>query len=361
MITPGSSIPEILKMVRQSFSEFEFNELQEILMEREKMMNMELEDLKRDLDSMKTEARLQERSYNVAESEKLRIEEKHHESRRKCAELNEKIARLSEEHRVSCDRAKRAEERHDSVSKEFSQMISEKNKLILELKGKINELQSKNLENEKLVEQCKEQSKSLESLRDEKLAADQLVVELRRKQAETDQVVAELKRQNCEVIQSLDECRQEKMESDSRLENLAPRVKIMEIELANLLNVKVEGRRLDLPDIIKRWKDSLETESTNADAGNVGTSNSAASDDTPLVMKGSNDVVTPTPGGERGPRKVPLSSFAAREVIEICDSDDDDDDDAKSGGTKYTSDAFSGQNKRKRSLVKDLWYSSESD
>lgn len=269
MATPGLSIPDLLKIVRHSVSETEFNEVQQMLMDRDKMMKMELEDLKRDFDAMKTEACLQERYHSLAEFEKIRIEEKLQLSQRKCLELNEEITRLKEELKISLERAKRAEERRDIVSKEFYKMISEKNKTILDLNAKINDLQNKNLE-----------------------MNEQLVVELRQKQSEADKEVAELKRQNFEATQKLEE-----------------RVIRMETGIGNMLNVKAEdlaglaafidkfaaanGENVCLSDMIKVWRDSLITDST-VDPENIaivsdvacGTSNAVASDDTPLVMEG---------------------------------------------------------------------------
>lgn len=246
MATSHISIPELFKIVRHSFRESEFDEVEQILVEREKRIKIEMQDLQRDLDSTKNVARLLESSQGLAELEKLKIEEKLLLSQSKCQDLDEKLARLSEEHRVSCDRAKRAEERHETLSKEFSEMISENNMLILELNGKIKELQDKNSENEQLVVKYKEESKSLET-----------------------------------KISNFDELRREKMESHNWVKNLGSRVMIMETELANMLNVKVEDLAIlsdkfspkeDLPELWK-WK--------NAYAENVGTCNS-----TPLVAKG---------------------------------------------------------------------------
>ncbi|KAL8540791.1 hypothetical protein ACS0TY_002130 [Phlomoides rotata] len=257
MATPGLSIPELLKIIRYSFRESEFAEVQEILMDRERKMKIEIQDLRRDLDSTKKDAHLLESSRSLAELEKLGIEDKLQRSQSKCKELNDKITRLSEEYKVSCDRAKRAEDCHDKVSKEFSNIISEKNDLILELKlvnSKISELKNTIEENELLV------------------------VELRRKQSEADKEVAELRRQNFEATRKLNESRQEKMGPDSKLENMAHRVMRGETGLGNKLNVKVEeglaslaanGKKVDLPDMIKGWKGSLQNESTNADAENV--------------------------------------------------------------------------------------------
>lgn len=274
MINPGSTIPQLLKIVTRTFRECDFNEVQEILMDCEKMMKFEIQELQRDLDSMKTELRLQERSCIVTEMEKSRIEEKLQISRRKCEELNEKITRLTEEHKF-CN--------------EFSKMMSEKDKLILELNGKINELQTKNLENEQLLGKYKQQSESLEAevaiLRVEKLASDQLVVELRQKQSVTDQAVVELERQNWRATKKMDEMRQEKVESESRPDDLAPRVFLRETGLANLLKVKVDDLSFT-GKFSRSWKESLETDTTDADAENVGTSSSGAGDDTPMVMKG---------------------------------------------------------------------------
>lgn len=309
------SISELIKLIKHSFRGSEFNEVENILINREKSMKMEMENLVRDRDSIKEEVRLLERTQGLAGLEKLKLEEKLQRSQRKCEELKETITRLMEERKVFTDREKRAEERYYKVCEENSKMANEKNKLIFELNEKINELKNKNLESERLVGVYQEKLKCLdtrivkmgleiEGLRHEKLADDRTVEELRQKLLEADQVTEELKRQKFELSQTVDELRLKKLKSDkaaeiskSRLENLAPRIKKVEEALAQMLSVKVEdladivddmdkpaaeedGGDVDFPDS-KGVKDNLENGSTqgggNGDAVNMGVISSGAS------------------------------------------------------------------------------------
>ncbi|KAI3453792.1 hypothetical protein Pfo_010455 [Paulownia fortunei] len=388
-ITQSLPISELIKLIKHSFRERDFNEVQNILIDREKSMKAEMENLIRDCDSIKEEVLLLERTQGLAELEKLKFEEKLQRSERKCEELKETIARLVEEKRVCSDRIKRSEKRYDKVSTENSKMANEKNKLIFELNEKINELKNKNLESERLVGVYQEKFKCLdtrlvkmgqeiEDLRCEKLAANQTAEELRRKQLEADQVVEELKHQNFEAAQTVDELRLKKLESDkaaelnkSRLENLAPRIMKVEEALANILNVKVEdlanivdgmdkpaaaeGENVDFLDF-KGEKDSSGNGSTrdgwNGDAENMvvmspgvpSTSNSTGSGCIGLSKKGPHASGMHSDGGVpvRGrlmfgagcSTKMACSSSAAGDIIQISDSDDE----TNPGGAAYISD-----------------------
>lgn len=159
-INQASSIPDLMNYLKYAFCEYEFNEVQEILLEREKKMKMEIEILTRDHDVIKEEARLLERTQGLAEFQKLQFEEKLQKCRRKCEKLKETSQRLNEEQRVLSDRAKRAEERSEGNSK----ILKKKNELICELNEKIDELDRKNVESEHLVGVYQDRVKKLDRL-----------------------------------------------------------------------------------------------------------------------------------------------------------------------------------------------------
>ncbi|KAK4400929.1 hypothetical protein Sango_1199000 [Sesamum angolense] len=265
-------IAELIKLIKHSFRGCEFNKIENILIDWEKNMKVEMENLVRDRDSIKEELHLLERTQDVAVLQKLKLEEKLQRSRMKCEELNETITRLMEQQRVYIDRGKRAEERCEKIRQENIKISKEKNKLILDLKEKINELKNKNLESERLVAMCEHKIKcfdarlvkmaqEIECFRSEKLTADQTMKDLRQRLLEADQVTEDLKRQNIELTQTVDDLRLKKLESESRLENLTPRIKKVEEALAHMLSVKVE----DLVNIL----DGIEGVAAEDERGNV--------------------------------------------------------------------------------------------
>ncbi|KAL0290696.1 UNVERIFIED_CONTAM: hypothetical protein Sangu_2561400 [Sesamum angustifolium] len=265
-------IAELIKLIKHSFRGCEFNKIENILIDWEKNMKVEMENLVRDRDSIKEELHLLERTQDVAVLQKLKLEEKLQRSRMKCEELNETITRLMEQQRVYIDRGKRAEERCEKIREENIKISKEKNKLILDLKEKINELKNKNLESERFVAMCEHKIKcfdarlvkmaqEIECFRSEKLTADQTMKDLRQSLLEADQVTEDLKRQNIELTQTVDDLRLKKLESESRLENLTPRIKKVEEALAHMLSVKVE----DLVNIL----DGIEGVAAEDERGNV--------------------------------------------------------------------------------------------
>ncbi|XP_011073624.1 uncharacterized protein LOC105158540 isoform X1 [Sesamum indicum] len=244
-------IAELIKLIEHSFHGCEFNEIENILIDWEENMKVEMENLVRDRDSIKEEVRLLERTQDLAVLQKMKLEEKLQRSRMKCEELNETITRLMEQQRVYIDRGNRAAERCEKINEENIKISKEKNKLILDLNEKINELKNKNLESERLVAMCEHKIKffdarlvklaqEIECFRTEKLTADQTMKDLRQRLLEADQVAEDLKRQNIELTQTVDDLRLKKLESESRLENLTPRIKKVEEALAHMLSVKVE-------------------------------------------------------------------------------------------------------------------------
>ncbi|KAG8382159.1 hypothetical protein BUALT_Bualt05G0047700 [Buddleja alternifolia] len=244
MIGPSSSIPELIKSIRHSFRDCEFDEVQKILTDRDKNTKMEIENLVRDRDRITKEVRLLERSHGLAELENSKLEQK-------CEELEEKITRLIEEERVSSHREKRAKERSDKVCDENAKMASEKNKIIFELNDKINELNNKNLESERLLGFLNEKFRCLDA-----------------KAAKMEKVIKDLQHEKLNASRTMDELRVAKLESDKaaelnkkRFEDLAPRIVKVEEALANILNVKVEN--------VAKIVDDLDNAAAEEEGGNV--------------------------------------------------------------------------------------------
>ncbi|KAK4422537.1 hypothetical protein Salat_1836200 [Sesamum alatum] len=224
-------IPELIRLIRHSFRGCEFDEIENILMDREKNLKIEMEDLARAHDSLKEEVQLLERTQGLEELEKLKLEEKLQRNQRKCEELKETITRLMEEQRVCIDSEKRAKERYEKISEENIKISKQKNKSIFELNEKINELKNKNLESERLLAVYDQKVKcfdarlvkmaeEIECFRSEKLTADQTVEELRQRLSEADQVNDELKRQNVELTQTVGDLRLKNVEADQVNEEL---------------------------------------------------------------------------------------------------------------------------------------------
>ncbi|KAL6578764.1 hypothetical protein OROMI_008980 [Orobanche minor] len=110
-------------------------------------IKIEIQNLIRDRVSAKKEVVLLERTADLKELESLKLAEKLQRSRRKCEELEETVTRLLEEKKVSNDREKRANERYGKIAAAHTEMLNQRNKSILDLNEKINELKNKNLEN----------------------------------------------------------------------------------------------------------------------------------------------------------------------------------------------------------------------
>ncbi|KAL6578767.1 hypothetical protein OROMI_008983 [Orobanche minor] len=242
-ISTSTPIPELITHIRYSFRQRDFNDVQQILTDREHTMKIEIEDLRRDRDTAKNEVVLLERAMDLKELERLKLDEKLVKSQRKCEELEETVTRLLEEKKLSDDREKRAEERCDKIAAENSKLASEKMESIFELNEKINELKNKNLEIERLVGVYEEKYRCLDV---EIVKMGQEIEDLRGKQLVGDRVVEELKGEIVEANKTIEELRVKKSESDkaaelykSRFDNLSPRIVKTEENLANMLALKV--------------------------------------------------------------------------------------------------------------------------
>ncbi|KAL6530875.1 hypothetical protein OROGR_014735 [Orobanche gracilis] len=110
-------------------------------------IKIEIQNLIRDRVSAKKEIVLLERTVDLKELERLKLDEKLQRSRRKCEELEETVTRLLEEKKMSNDREKRANERYGKIAAAHTEMLSQRDKSTLDLTEKIKELRNKNLEN----------------------------------------------------------------------------------------------------------------------------------------------------------------------------------------------------------------------
>ncbi|KAL3844507.1 hypothetical protein ACJIZ3_001910 [Penstemon smallii] len=245
-ISPRLPIPELIRLIRYSYRESEFNEVQNILMDREENMKMELKNHVRECDLLRKEVCLLNRAQGFSGLDNFKFEEKFLGSQRECEELKEKISRLVEDLKLLSDNEKKAEKRYAKVCGQYSKMVNEKNKTICELNVKINELKSKQSNSERMIGEYKDKlnildirvldmTKEMEDLRHEKWVVDQTVDELRLQNLESDKT-AELNKK--------------------MLESLTARIGKVEEAFASMLNVNVE----DLANITKNNGSSADTE-----------------------------------------------------------------------------------------------------
>lgn len=155
VITDSLPIPELIEILKYSFHECEFNEVQNILLNRDKDLKIELERLIQDRDSYKEEVVMWGRTHELMKLQKLKLEKMLVVSERKCRKLTGTIARLREEQR---NQDLRSMELYEKVCREISDMRIERNNLTSENK-RINQ---KNVENEKMLSVYEEKFQLLE-------------------------------------------------------------------------------------------------------------------------------------------------------------------------------------------------------
>ncbi|KAL6530880.1 hypothetical protein OROGR_014740 [Orobanche gracilis] len=402
-ISTSTPISELITHIKYSFRERDFNDVQQILMDREHAMKMEIEDLTRDRDTAKNEVVLLERALDLKELERLKLDDKLVKSQRKCEELEETVTRLLEEKKLSDDREERAEERCHKIAAENLKLASEKMESIFELNKKINGLKNKNLEIEGLVGVYEEKCRCLDV---EIVKMGQEIEDFRGKQLSGDRVVEELKGEIAEANKTIEELRVKKSESDkaaelykSRFDNLSARIVKTEENLADMLALKVG----DLAGLVNEVRDLATSENgkilnfkesrgkncasrnhttPDADADDVvilspdvrSSSGSSKKGDRNLVQ--SRTVKTSpclqsgrSPQAEISRRKEPLasgrfnktacsSSAVGGEIIQVIDIDDDDENPPQApgiskGGT-YRNEINSGKRKPRTDIMGDL-------
>ncbi|KAH6801869.1 hypothetical protein C2S51_033315 [Perilla frutescens var. frutescens] len=226
----GLSIPELIKLIKHSFRECEFDEVQNGLMEREKNMKLEIEELVRDRDSLKKEIDLLEKTHSYTELEKCGVEEKLGISQRRCQELDKEIVQMGEMIRI----------------------------LRGEKLGVEEKLEHSNRKGEDMDERLLKMEREIEDLRREKLDANRKIEELKQKEIEAGRTVQELKHKNVEASRTIDELRTQKMGSDkvaevyySRIANLDKSILKFETRLSKMLSVDVE----DFPNFVNEMDD----------------------------------------------------------------------------------------------------------
>ncbi|XP_057810196.1 protein CROWDED NUCLEI 1-like isoform X2 [Salvia miltiorrhiza] len=168
MINRGSPIPELINLIKHSFRECEFDEVQNTLMEREKIMKVEMENVVRDRDSLKKQVDILENTHGYMELEKIDLEEKLRMSQRRGKEMDEMIVQMKQ----------KFEKLWEEMDERFIKMRNE-----------------------------------FEELRQESIYANKTMEEMKAKEIEADCVVQEMKRKNVEAVQIVDELRAKKMKS----------------------------------------------------------------------------------------------------------------------------------------------------
>ncbi|KAL2517268.1 Uncharacterized protein Adt_13515 [Abeliophyllum distichum] len=131
-ITSSSPVPELIKFLKFSFMQSEFNEVQNILTDRENNMKVERENLERDRLSIKKELDLMERSQGLLEQNKLKLEGQLEEKNKTILELNEKIKELKNQKLETEKTAMTYEEKIKSLNLRAANMNEEVEKSKLE-------------------------------------------------------------------------------------------------------------------------------------------------------------------------------------------------------------------------------------
>ncbi|KAL1569156.1 myosin heavy chain, non-muscle-like [Salvia divinorum] len=292
MIDSTSSIPELIEFLKPSFRECEYDEVQGILVDREKTVKIEMENLVRERDELKKQVEFLETSKGYTELEKCNLEEKLGRSERIGEELDKKILQMSEKFEKLRNEKTVVEEKLVRSSEKFGEM------------------------DEMMVEMGKE----IEELRREKLSATKTIEELKVKGVEVDRVAQELKREIAEALHTIEELRVKKLKSDKAVgfyeNDLDPRISKLERTLANLLSVNVE----DLPCLAK--EDGFAAETEGEAILRNGEVNLEEEEDMAIVLREAPAIS----GGEVPTQKtvlVPPSHATGNVVIVIDDSDSD--------------------------------------
>ncbi|KAL3645715.1 hypothetical protein CASFOL_010895 [Castilleja foliolosa] len=294
----------LINLIKNSFHERHFNEAENILIARENDMKMEIENLTKDRDSVKRELE------RLDLLEKHKLEEKLLLNEKKCDDLEERVARLLEETKVSNDREKRAVESRDKVFDENIVFTYKNNKFILKLLDSVSELKDKILENERLADGYKEKYRKSDMM---VVRMEQEIEGLKDEGVKAAKTIEELRSEIVEANTTIDELRVRKSESDklaekykNGLEVLWERIKKNGEDLADMLTEKVR----DATDLFNATSE-LKTSEEEANLGLI------------PVSKGEN--------GISGAHTSALMS--AGDIIEILDSDDEESPDGSAAGT----------------------------
>lgn len=239
-IHPDLSIPELIKFIKHSFRESEFDEVQNTLMDREKIMQVKMENLVTDCASLKKQIDLLENTQSFSVLEKCSVEEKLGRTQRRCEELDKETVQMGETIKI----------------------------LRCEKLGIEEKLENNHRKCEEMDQRLVMMAKAIEDMKRDKIDANQAMVELKRKETEADWLVQELQHKNVEANQTINELRVKKMESDkaakvygSSLNYLDPRILKLETNLAKMLSVNVE----DLPYLVHGTRNLTTAATTDAE------------------------------------------------------------------------------------------------
>ncbi|CAI9094108.1 OLC1v1029782C1 [Oldenlandia corymbosa var. corymbosa] len=185
-ITEGSSIHELISVLRSSFQEKEYDEVERLLILRETKLQAERDNLRRDLHTIREKCGLLEKEYGVSERNRLSIEQRSMRYKHDRDESREQLIKLRGDDKLLKIKLDKAERLFKMVSEELKKVESEKksevDKLTVELKKVESEKKS---EVDKLVEELKK----LES--EKKIEVDKLAQELKKKNNEIEKLKEE--------------------------------------------------------------------------------------------------------------------------------------------------------------------------
>ncbi|KAL0312493.1 UNVERIFIED_CONTAM: hypothetical protein Sradi_5648600 [Sesamum radiatum] len=209
-------IPELVESMASLFYLGEFDDVKNILTDRENMIRTQVESLGRDA---------LERMQGMAELERSKFEERLRDSQRECEVLKEEIARLTAD-RVSNDGERRGQEGLDGVCEDHTKMLEARNEIIFELNGKLSLLENQILEKDQVVRECEDKLKGLdgrvvqldaevETLKQQKMEADEIVEQLECELSEFEGREEKLREKNMEACELLEQLRQQMLAAEA--------------------------------------------------------------------------------------------------------------------------------------------------
>ncbi|KAL2236682.1 cingulin-like [Sesamum indicum] len=203
-------IPELVESMAKLFYLGQFDEVKNILMDRENMIRTQMESLGRDA---------LERMQGMTELERSKFEERLRDSQRECETLKEKIATLNAD-RESNDGARRGQEGLVGVCEDHTKMLEARNVIILELNKKLTLLENQILEGDQVVRVCQDKLKGfeermvqldveVETLKQQKMEANETVEQLKHELSKFERREEKLRKKNMEACELLEQLRQQ--------------------------------------------------------------------------------------------------------------------------------------------------------
>lgn len=155
-ISEGSSVTELISILRCSFQQKEYDKVERLLICREEKLEMELKNLRRDFDFMKQQRDSLEKAHGISELDRLMIEEEVTRCKHDYEESREQLNRLRSDNEVLIGRVRSAECRYKCVAEELKKVENEhrtaRSKMIEELAKKNEELDELRTERNEMVE-----------------------------------------------------------------------------------------------------------------------------------------------------------------------------------------------------------------